>query len=82
MEQCGHGYVKARGMNLQATLEALRGKGVEIEEDGGKAREEATAGVARPRASAGSNGPSPALPVTSTPWIQERNGDEHSVRHS
>jgi len=33
MEKCGHGYVKARGLNLQATLEALRGKGVEIEGD-------------------------------------------------
>lgn len=34
MEKCGHGYVTARGLNLQATLEALRGKGVEILEDG------------------------------------------------
>jgi hypothetical protein len=34
MEKCGHGYVKARGLNLQATLDALRSKGVEIAEDG------------------------------------------------
>jgi DNA-binding XRE family transcriptional regulator len=34
MEKCGPGPIKTRGLNIQATLDALRGKGVEITEDG------------------------------------------------